>query len=543
MIAAQDLSITVGARVLLEPVSFRIERGQKIGLVGLNGAGKSTLVSVLSRDPAPGVEVTGSVETPMQLGLIQQTPPRAGSGRFPTIRSHLLAARGLDALEAAMEDALHTMSDDPSEEHVSAYSAAEETYRHSDGYEAEARIKKLMAGVGLGDIPVESELAALSGGQRRRVELVRALFAPTDALILDEPTNHLDKSSKVWLMDELAQYDGALLIVSHDLALLDRAITRIFHLEHGRLTQYKGNYTQYQTVRAQDENRMEKTARLQQREMHRLSQLAEVMRHQSAKRARTAHAIDARVERMKQQGPEAPVRKRTPPVYHLPDPPQSGIEVLALDDVWKGYGDLIVISELSLRLARGERLVIIGVNGAGKSTLVRLITGADVPDVGEVRLDRMARVGWYAQEQENLRMEIPAYENVGGSALSVQERRRLMGAFGITGDTGVQRTSTLSGGERTKLSFAQLTSGEFNLLVLDEPTNNLDPASRDAAGGAFGKWKGTLIVVSHDREFVKAIHPTHALILPEGTMAYWKDDFLDLVEERHTVKRGKGQKG
>ncbi len=542
MIGAQDIGITVGARVLLEPVSFRIERGQKIGLVGLNGAGKSTLVSVLSRDPAPGVQVTGTVVLPDRLGIIQQTPPKEGSGRFPTIRSHLLAARGLDALEADMEEALHIMSGDPSEEHVALYSAAEETYRHRDGYEAESRIRKLMAGVGLGDVPIEAELSSLSGGQRRRVELVRALFAPTDALILDEPTNHLDKSSKIWLMDELSQYEGALLIVSHDLGLLDRAITRIFHLEQGHLTQYKGNYTQYQTVREQDETRMEKTAKLQQREIHRLSQLAEVMRHQSAKRARTAHSIDARVERMKQDAPSTPVRKRTPPVYHLPDPPQIGIEVLAIDDVWKGYGDLIVLSEIHLRLSRGERLVIIGENGAGKSTLVRLITGAESPDLGEVRRDRMAKVGWYAQEQENLRMDIPAFENVGGAALSIQERRRLMGAFGLTGDTGVQPTGTLSGGERTKLSFAQLTSGDYNLLVLDEPTNNLDPASRDAAGAAFGKWKGTLIVVSHDRDFVRAIHPTHVLVLPEGTVSYWKDTFLDMVEERHPVKAGRGRK-
>ncbi|HYU58252.1 MAG TPA: ATP-binding cassette domain-containing protein, partial [Actinomycetota bacterium] len=348
-------------------------------------------------------------------------------------------------------------------------------------------------------------------------------------LLLDEPTNHLDTDAKAWLMGFLSSYRGALVLVSHDLVLLDRSITRVLHLDDAALVEYRGTYSLYLEARRLDEARREKTARQQQREIRRLSALADSMRHQTEKRARIAKTLDRRVERMGRRAVVAPRRDRRVTV-RFPEPPRSGELVLEASGLAKGYGGPPVFTDVGFTLGRGERLLVMGLNGAGKTSLLRILAGRTEPSAGAFRLGAGVALGYYAQEHEGIRPGLRALDHVReASPAPDQQLRGVMGTFGLTGEVAFQDAGTLSGGEKTKLALAQLVAGRHNLILLDEPTNNLDPPSRSAVGRALAAWSGSMIVVTHDREFVQALAPDCALIMPEGSLDHWSDDLLELV--------------
>jgi len=332
-------------------------------------------------------------------------------------------------------------------------------------------------------------------------------------------------------------------VISHDLDLLDEAITRVCHLDRdaedavGELVEYKGTYSQYLKSRARDEERLEKVAAQQASEIARLANLADSMRGQTAKRAKQAKSLDTRVQRLKGQQVDAPKARRS---MHLrfPEPPSCGRTVITATEVWKSFGALDVFSDVGFDLGKGERLLIMGLNGAGKTTLLKILAGRLDPDLGTVELGYNVSPGYYAQEHEGIvagrslldHMRRPYGGERIGASLGDGDLRALMGMFGLTGDKAFQDASTLSGGEKTKLALAQLVSGSHNLLLLDEPTNNLDPPSRTATGEALAGWPGAMIIVSHDVEFVRALAPDRALLMPEGTLDHFSDEMLDLVE-------------
>jgi ATPase subunit of ABC transporter with duplicated ATPase domains len=387
----------------------------------------------------------------------------------------------------------------------------------------------LAAGLGLAADRVDRPISVLSGGERRRLELARILFAGSDVLLLDEPTNHLDSDAKQWLMGFLRSYRGALCVVSHDLDLLDEAITRVLHLDEGQMVEYKGTYSEYRTARARDEERMARLAERQQAEIHRLGSLADSMRHQTAKRARTAKSLDKRVARLQSAAVTGPTRERRYRV-RFPEPPRSGRVAVEASGVTKGYGGPAVFEEVSFTVERGRRLLIMGLNGAGKTSLLRILAGLTTPDSGQFKLGVGVSVGYYAQEHEGIHSGATVLEHMAeGSPAPPVELRSLLGMFGIVGDMAFQDAATLSGGEKTKLALAQLVAGRHNLLLLDEPTNNLDPPSREAIGRALASWPGAMVLVSHDTGFVSELAPDEVLLMPDGTLDVWSDDLLDLV--------------
>ncbi len=390
-------------------------------------------------------------------------------------------------------------------------------------------MRRIAAGLGLTEGRLDLPIDALSGGERRRVELARILFAGSELLLLDEPTNHLDNDAKEWLVGFLKQYRGALLVVSHDLDLLDSSITRVLHLNDGELVEYRGTYSQYVTARAADEERLTRLATRQGAEIDRLRHLADTMRGQSSKRAKTAKSLDTRVSKLKTSKVTGPKREKHIEVK-FPDPPRAGNVVLTVDGLTKGYGGPPVFSDVEFTVGRGERLLVMGLNGAGKTSLMRILAGHTTADEGTVDLGHNVSAGYYAQEHEG----ITAGEEVLGllsdaAGLPAQQLRTLLGTFGLSGDIAFQDAGTLSGGEKTKLALAQLVAGKHNLLLLDEPTNNLDPPSRDAIGRALRGWPGAIILVSHDAEFVASLEPQRVLLMPDGDLDYWSDDLLDLV--------------
>jgi len=448
----------------------------------------------------------------------------------------VFSGHGLDDLQTDLEKAAIRMEEDPSTEHILAFTNAQERFEAAGGYAADSEVRRLAAGVGLRDDRLDLTLGALSGGERRRLELVRILFGGANLLLLDEPTNHLDADARNWLLSFLRSYRGALLVISHDLGLLDEAITRVLHLDReaeeatGTLVEYKGTYSQYLEARMADEIRLEKRSAHQEAEIRRLSTLANTMRGQTAKRARVARNLDRRVQRVSAEKVTAPKKRRAMNV-RFPAPPSSGRTVITATDLWQAFGMLDVFENICFDVGRGERLLVTGLNGAGKTTLLKVLAGRLTPDVGTVELGTSVSVGYYAQEHEGIEAGRTLLDHMRSSSDAPEsDLRALLGMFGLSGPKAFQDASTLSGGEKTKLALAQLVAGSHNLLLLDEPTNNLDPASREATGKALASWPGTMIVVSHDVEFVKALDPDRALLMPEGQLDYFSDDMLDLVE-------------
>jgi ATPase subunit of ABC transporter with duplicated ATPase domains len=530
MLQVRNVAVEVGGHTTLRDASFTLRPGDKVGVVGRNGAGKTSLLRVLGGEDAPA---TGVIVRGNRVGYLPQEPKSQGEGTETSVLSHVLSGRGLD--EAARRVAkLHAaVEEEPSDRNIARFANAEDAFRHAGGYGAESEVRKLAAGVGLRADRVDLPLEVLSGGERRRAELARILFAGSDLLLLDEPTNHLDLDAKEWLMSFLRSYRGTLVVVSHDLELLDRSITRVLHLDEGELREYRGTYSQYLVARRADETRRAKLAERNLAERRRLSTLADSMRGQTAKRARIAKSLDKRVERLEADPNATAVKKGPTRAIHarLPDPVEPGKVVLDARDLAKSYGGPWIFEDVTFDVGRRERLLILGLNGAGKTSLIRVLAGEIEPGAGSVSLGHNVSLGYFAQEHETITPGRSVLDHIADATpgMGVQERRNLLGAFGLQGDVAFQDAGTLSGGEKTKLALSMLVGGRHNLLLLDEPTNNLDPPSRTAIANALRRWKGTLVFVSHDPEFVEALGPDRVLLMPEGALDYWSDDLMDIV--------------
>jgi len=378
-------------------------------------------------------------------------------------------------------------------------------------------------------------LSVLSRGERRRVELARILYAGSDVLLLDEPTNHLDVDAKAWIMKFLRSYRGALLVISHDLDLLDEAITRVLHLDRageedeGHLVEYRGTYSAYLANRARDEERQAKVAAAQAKEVDRLQRLVDRFGAKASK-ASFAHSLEKRIVRIEETKVDAPKASKHLHV-RFPDPPHCGRDVLTVTDLAKGYGGPPVFEDVSFDVGRGERFLVLGLNGAGKTSLLRILAGETTQDLGEVEFGYQVSPGYYAQEHDGIVSSWSLLQHMQHQAghLGEANLRALLGMFGLSGDKAHQDAGSLSGGEKTKLALAQLVAGKHNLLLLDEPTNNLDPPSRDAIADALSGWPGAMVLVSHDADFVRRLQPHRVLLMPDGDVDHWSDELLDLV--------------
>ena len=535
MLQVKNLCVEVGARLVVNDASFTVMPRDKVGLVGRNGAGKTSLFKVLGGASEPK---SGTITRGGAFGYLPQDPRIAGAFDGRSAVSHILSSRGIDEDLVHLEKLRIAMEERADEQNIARFTKAQDAFELKGGYAANSEARAIAAGLGLKPDRLDLQLGVLSGGERRRVELGRILYGGSDTLLLDEPTNHLDLDAKMWMLDFLRNYKGALLVISHDLELLDEAITRVLHLDRpdeadtGQIIEYRGTYSQYLRSREADEARAAKMAAQQSKEIDRLQRVVDRFGAKASKAA-MARSIEKRIDRLDADRVHAPRAKRTLQVK-FPPAPSCGETVLVANGLRKSYGGPDVFHDVSFDLGRGERLLVLGLNGAGKTSLLRILAGESKADDGDFSFGYQVQHGYYAQEHDNLVGEKSLVDHMREMAparlgLTETQLRGMLGSFGLSGDKVFQESSTLSGGEKTKLALAMLMVGRNNLLLLDEPTNNLDPSSREAVATALADWNGAIVLVSHDTDFVAQLAPTKVLVMPDGQVDYYNESWLEIV--------------
>jgi ATPase subunit of ABC transporter with duplicated ATPase domains len=424
-------------------------------------------------------------------------------------------------------------SDDPGvrDRAMRKYDRADAALHAGGGYAAEAEARQIAASLNIPDRVLDQPLGTLSGGQRRRVELARILFSGAETLLLDEPTNHLDADSVVWLREFLRNHKGGLIVISHDVALLEACVTKVLHLDANRaeVDVYSMGWTAYLAQRETDERRRKRERANAERKASTLMDQANKMRAKATK-AQAAQSMMRRAERL-MEGVEAERQSDRVARIAFPKPAPCGKTPLTASELSKSYGSLEVFTDVDLAVDRGSRVVVLGLNGAGKTTLLRILGGLDRPDTGEVHPGHGLKLGYYAQEHETLDTGRTVLENLRSAApqLTDTEARSVLGSFLFSGDDATKPAAVLSGGEKTRLALATLVVSSANVLLLDEPTNNLDPASREEVLAAIRGYEGAIVLVTHDEGAVTALDPDRVLILPDGVEDLWGQDYLDLV--------------
>ena len=521
MIRLESVSKQHGKQILFLDASMSVFRGEKVGLVGPNGSGKSTIFRmIVGEEPTDSGQV--AVERGKVVGYFSQD---VGEMNGSSVLEQTMAGAGevsdaaheLHALEHAMAEPARTGE---IERLIERFGHAQSRFDELGGYELESRAREILAGLGFRDDVVDDDVGKLSGGWKMRVALARILLMRPDALLLDEPTNHLDIESIIWLERFLRDFDGALVMTSHDREFLNRLVTKIVEIDAGEITSYSGNYDFYE----------------QQREIAAAQQEAQYARQQAmlakeqafiAKfKARASHAaqVQSRVKKLEKIEKLEPPKRRKALEFDFRTPPRSGDDVAKLEGMVKGYGGRRpIFAGLDLLIRRRERWCVMGVNGAGKSTLLKLLAGEIEPDAGRVTIGASVKLAYFAQHAMDLLDPVQTViETLRGAfpLATVGSMRSLAGAFGFSGDDVEKSCRVLSGGEKARLVLATMLYDPPNFLVLDEPTNHLDMATKEMLVKALSSFEGTMLFVSHDRRFLASLSNRVLEISAEGVRTY-----------------------
>ncbi|MCA1543100.1 ABC-F family ATP-binding cassette domain-containing protein [Bradyrhizobium sp. NBAIM32] len=520
MIRLDNVSKQAGHQILFIEASAALNKGEKIGLVGPNGAGKSTLFRMIAGEELPD-EGQVSIDRGITIGYFNQDVGEM-SGRSAV--GEVMDGAGpvsevaaeLRELEAAMADPDKA---DQMDEIIARYGEVQHRFEELDGYALDGRAREALSGLGFSQEMMDGDVGKLSGGWKMRVALARILLMRPDVMLLDEPSNHLDLESLIWLEKFLHDYEGTLLMTSHDREFINRVISKVIEIDSGSLTTYTGDYEFYEQQRAQNEKQQQAQFERQQ------AMLAKEIKFIERFKARASHAaqVQSRVKKLDKIERVEPPRRRQSVAFDFLPAPRSGEDVVALKNVHKGYGSKRIYDGLDFMIRRKERWCVMGVNGAGKSTLLKLVAGASEPDEGTVALGGSVKMGYFAQHAMDLldgeRTVFQSLEDAFPTA-GQGSLRALAGCFGFSGDDVEKRCRVLSGGEKARLVMAKMLFDPPNFLVLDEPTNHLDLATKEMLINALSDFEGTMLFVSHDRHFLATLSNRVLELTPEGIHQY-----------------------
>jgi ATP-binding cassette subfamily F protein 3 len=498
MLTISEISKGFGGRTLFAGVSLCLNRDDRIGLVGPNGAGKSTLFSLLLGHEEPD---TGTIsrERGVTVGFLPQESSPAGD-------------------ETVLELATSQHHGVPAAHHSVL-----------DG-QSLAKAKRILSGLSFRETDFDRPAREMSGGWVMRAHLARLLVQEPDLLMLDEPTNHLDLEALLWFQEYLKTYPGAILLISHDREFLNQLVTTVLEIRQGRVFRYRGNYDEFLVQRAASEQQLLAAYKNQQREIARLQEFADRFRAKASK-ASQAQAKLKQIERMELI--EAPTSETKEVSFSFPQPQRSGQRVISLKDIHQAYGENVVYRGVELEVERGERIVLVGPNGAGKSTLLKILAGVLTPQRGERTLGHNVKAGYYSQYRVEM---LQPRRTVLEEALDTPQRvtelsvRTLLGCFLFRGDDVFKSVSVLSGGEKSRLALVKLLLDPPNLLLMDEPTTHLDMASIDALVTALRQFEGTLVFISHDVYFIRAI-ASHVIHVKGGQLRRYPDGYDYYLEK------------
>ena len=520
MIRIDQISKQNGHQILFIEASAALHRGEKVGLVGPNGAGKTTLFRMIAgQEEADEGQV--STDRGISIGYFSQDVGEA-SGRS-AVAEVMDGAGPVSAVAAELRDLEAAMADpdqaDGMDGIIARYGEVQARFEELDGYALDARAREVLNGLSFSPEMMDGDVGALSGGWKMRVALARILLMRPDAMLLDEPSNHLDLESLIWLEEFLKNYEGLLLMTSHDREFMNRIVTKIVEIDGGELTTYSGDYEFYEQQRALNERQQQAQFERQQ------SMLAKEIKFIERFKARASHAaqVQSRVKKLEKIDRVEPPKRRQTVQFDFPPAPRSGEDVASLRNVHKRYGSRSIYEGLDFQVRRRERWCVMGINGAGKSTLLKLITGTAEPDEGNVTLGGSVKLGYFAQHaMELLDGEDTVFQSLEASFPQAGQGslRALAGCFGFSGDDVEKRCRVLSGGEKARLVMAKMLYDPPNFLVLDEPTNHLDLLTKEMLIKALSNYEGTMLFVSHDRHFLAALSNRVLELTPEGIHLY-----------------------
>lgn len=537
ILACQNIEKSFGGMNLIHDASFHIEEREKAALVGINGAGKSTLLRIIMQEiPADSGEVI--LSRGRTIGYLAQHQELDSAltiyDSLLQVKQHIL---DMEIHMRETEKQMKHASGKELEHLMETYSRLTHEFEMENGYAYKSELVGVLKGLGFPESDFEKEISTLSGGQKTRVALGRLLLSKPDIILLDEPTNHLDMDSISWLETYLLNYPGAVLIVSHDRYFLDRIVTKVIDIDNGKVSSFTGNYSAYSEKKAQLRRDAYQAYLNQQQEIKHqeevIAKLKQFNREKSIKRAESREKLLDKIEVI-----EKPTEVNASMRIYLKPRMESGTDVLTVEHLTKSFPSLPLFSDLNFSVKRGERVAIIGNNGTGKTTILKILNELVPADAGVFHLGSKVHIGYYDQEHHVLHMEKTIFEEISDDfpKLTNTEIRNLLAAFLFTGDDVFKKISSLSGGERGRVSLAKLMLSEANFLILDEPTNHLDIMSKEILEDALCNYTGTVLYVSHDRYFINRT-ATRILELTNKSMVNYIGNYDYYMEKREELTR------
>ena len=537
LLDVQRITKSYDGETILQDVSFHLEEREKAAIVGINGAGKTTLLRIIVGEETAddGICV---FSRDCVTGYLAQHQDYRGEGTIYRavyeVNGTLLALE--DEMRAAEQDMKH-LEGEALKRRMNEYARISEEFERRNGYAYRSEVTGVLKGLGFTEDSFENEASTLSGGQKTRLSLARILLSAPSLLILDEPTNHLDMPSVAWLENYLAAYRGAVLVVSHDRYFMNRFVGKVIEIENTKAQVFRGTYDDYRIKKdALRHAQLSAYMAAQRKIAHEeavIEKLKSFNREKSIRRAESREKMLAKIDR-----PDRPVDIDADMKLSLTPSKESGGDVLTLEDLSKSYDGVTLFSGLDLLIRRGERIAIVGANGTGKSTLLKIINGLVMQDTGTVTLGTNVEIGYYDQENQLLHMDKTLFEEISDEWPDMNNTRirSVLAAFLFTGDDVFKLVSSLSGGERSRLSLARLMLSNANFLILDEPTNHLDIQSRSILEDALRSYTGTVLTVSHDRYFINRI-ATRILELDGARFTSYIGDYDYYVEKKAQLRQ------